>query len=199
MKIHHAIFRSVGFVFTLLVMAAAGAAETASELTIRNTAIQKMLMEELFIDKGRYPLLPETVCQYAFLDSPVVTISQGRVRIKVRLSGQLATQVEGKCVGTADVVQIAVSAQPVLAGVKLVLSDLRIDEVSNELYRILLSQFLQSAIPRTVEIDLREGVQKMFSTRRSSWEVSVEKFSLTELSVENNQLRASLLFSLVAK
>jgi hypothetical protein len=199
MKTCRTIFRFVGFVCTLLVMAPTWAADTASELTIRNTAIQKMLMEELFIDKGRYPLLPETVCQYAFLDSPVVTISKGRVRIKVRLSGQLATQVEDKCVGTSDVVQIAVSAQPVILGVKLVLSDIRIDEVSNEIYRFLLSQFLHSAVPRALEIDLREGVQKMFVARRSSWDVNVEKFSLTELSAENNQLRASLLFSLVAK
>jgi hypothetical protein len=199
MRLRHATLVSVGVFCLLLPAARAGAAEPASELTIRNTAIQKMLMEELFIDKGRYPLLPETACQYAFLDSPAVTISQGRVRIKVRLSGQLATQVEDKCVGNSDVVQIAVSAKPVIVGVKLVLTDLRIDEVSNEFYLFLLSQFLQSAIPRAVEIDLREGVQKMFAARRSSWEVSVEKFSLAELSAENNQLRASLLFSLVAK
>lgn len=199
MKIRRVILFSAASICTLLYSAASSAADSASELTIRNTAIQKMLMEELFIDKGRYPLLPETACQYAFLDSPVVTISQGRVRIKVRLSGQLAMLVEGKCVGRADVVQIAVSAQPALARDKLVLADIRVDEVSNEVYRILLSQFLQSAIPRAVEVDLRNSVQRMFAARQSSWEVSVENFVLNDLSAENNQLHAWLSFSLIAK
>ena len=56
-------------------------AEPASEIAIQNSAIEKMLMDELFIDRGRYNLLPEPRCQYAYVDSPAVAISQGGVRI----------------------------------------------------------------------------------------------------------------------
>jgi hypothetical protein len=171
-----------------------------SELTIQNTAIQKMLMDELFIDKGRYNLLAQTACQYAYVDSPVVTLSQGRVRIKARVSGKLAVQVGDQCVGsTGDVVRVAISGRPTFSGEKLVLTDIKLDEVSNEAYRVLLQQFLESAIPRAVEINVREGLQRVLATRQSTYEVAVDQLSVTDLTAENNQLHATLMFSLMAR
>ena len=179
---------------------AALAAGPASELTIQNTAIQKMLMDELFIDKGRYHLLAQTACQYAYVDSPAVTVSQGRVRIKVRLSGKLALEVGDQCVGGAsDVVRVAISGRPTFSGEKLVLTDIKVDEVSNEAYRVLLKQFLESAIPRAVEINVREGLQRMLATRQSTYEVVVNQLSVADLTAEDNQLHATLTFALTAR
>src|SRR5258706_8246576 len=179
---------------------AALAAGPASELTFQNTAIQKMLMDELFIEKGRYLLLAQTACQYAYVDSPAVTVSQGRVRIKVRLSGKLALEVGDQCVGGAgDVVRVAISGRPTFSGEKLVLTDIKVDEVSNEAYRVLLKQFLESAIPRAVEINVREGLQRMLATRQSTYEVLGNKLSVSDLTAEDNQLHATLTFSLTAR
>src|SRR5260221_3176622 len=176
------------------------AAGPASELTIQNTAIQKMLMDELFIDKGRYHLLAQTACQYAYVDSPAVTVSQGRVRIKVRLSGKLALEVGDQCVGGAsDVVRVAISGRPTFSGEKLVLTDIKVDEVSNEAYRVLLQQFLESAIPRAVEINVREGLQRMLATRQSAYEVVVNQLSVADLTAEDNQLHATMTFALTAR
>lgn len=176
------------------------AAETASEITIQNTALQKMLMSELFIDEGRYNLLAPTRCQYAYLDSPMVSVSQGRVRIQVRLSGKLAMEVADQCVGSrSDVVRVAISGRPMFSGERLVLTDIKIDEVSNEGYRILLQQFLESAIPRAIEIDVREGLQRILSDRQSTYEVVVTRLSVTDLRAENNQLHARLSFALTAR
>ncbi len=179
---------------------ASPAAGPASELTIQNTAIEKMLMDELFIDKGRYQLIPQTACQYAYVDSPAVTLSQGRVRIKVRVSGRLAMEVGDQCVGGAsDVVRVAISGRPSFSGEKLVLTEIKVDEVSNEAYRVLLQQFLESAIPRAVEINLREGLQRMLATRQPAYEVVVNQLSVADLTAENNQLHATLTFSLTAR
>lgn len=176
------------------------AAGPASELSIHNTAIQKMLMDELFIDKGRYHLLQQTPCQYAYVDSPAVTLAQGRVRIKARVSGKLAMEVGGQCVGGAsDVVQVAISGQPTFSGEKIVLTDIKVDEVSKEAYRVLLQQFIESAIPRAVEINLREGLQRILADRQSTYDVVVNQLSVTDLTAENNLLHASLSFSLTAK
>ena len=199
--------RTLGIVSFCVLMAAPGmrpgasmAAGPVSELTIQNTAIQKMLMDELFIDKGRYHLLPQTACQYAYVDSPTVTLSQGRVRIKVRVSGKLALEVGDQCVGSAsDVVRLAISGRPVFSGEKLVLTDIKVDEVSNEAYRVLLQQFLESAIPRAVEINVREGLQRILSTRHSTYDVVVSQLSVTDLTAENNLLSATLTFSLTAR
>ena len=176
------------------------AADAASELTIQNTAIQKMLMDELFIDKGRYHLVQQTVCQYAYVDSPAVTLSEGRVRIKARVSGKLAVEVGEQCVGGgADVVNVTISGRPTFSGEKIVLTDIKVDEVSKEAYRLLLQQFLDSAIPRAVEINVREGLQRMLATRQSTYEVVVNKLSVVDLTAENNQLHATLTFSLMAR
>lgn len=179
---------------------AVAAAGPLSELTIHHTAIQKMLMEELFIDDGRYHLLPTTACQYAYVDSPVVTLSQGRVRIKARVSGKISMEVGDQCVGTrSDVVQVAVSAKPTFSGEKLVLTDIRVDEISNEGYRVLLQQFLASAIPRAVEIDVREGLQRILADRQSTYDVVVDRLSVTDITAENNRLHARLTFGLTAR
>jgi hypothetical protein len=176
------------------------AAGTASELTIQNTAIEKMLLEELFIDRGRYHLIKETRCQFAYLASPAVTISEGRVRIKVRLSGRLAMEVGEQCVGGgSDVVRLAVSGKPAYSGEKIGLTEIRLDEVSNEAYRPLLQQFLESAVPRAVTIDVREGLQRVLADRQSKVEVTVNRLSVTELSAEDNILHATLTFSLSAR
>ena len=173
---------------------------SVSEISIQNTAIEKMLMEELFIDRGRYNLLQETRCQYAYLDSPSVTISQGRVRIKVRLSGKLAVEVGEQCVGgSSDVVRLTVSGKPTYAGEKIGLTDIRVDEVSNEAYRMLLQQFLASAVPRAVNINVREGLQRVLADRQAKVEVTVSQLSVTELIAENNILHALLTFSLSAR
>lgn len=176
------------------------AAGPTSELTIHNTAIEKMLMNELFIDNGRYNLLAPTACQYAYVDSPAVSVSKGRVRIQVRLSGKLAMEVGDQCVGSrSDVVRVAISGRPTFAGEKLVLTDIRVDEVSNEGYRALLQQFLESAIPRAVEINVRRGLQRMLSDRLSTYEAEVTQLLVTDLTAEDNRLHARLSFALTAR
>lgn len=187
-------------VLLLLLPAALSAADAGSEISIQNTAIEKMLKRELFIDRGRYYLLPESACQYAYLDSPAVAVGQGRVRINVRLSGKLGADVGGQCVGGAtDVVRLSVSGKPVFAGERIGLTDIRVDEVSNEAYRMLLQQFLESAVPRAVQINVREGLQRILGDRQSPYEVTVSQLSVTDLTAEGNVLRATLLFALTAR
>jgi len=127
-------------------------------------------------------------------------MSEGRVRIRVRLSGKLALEVGDQCVGGgSDVVRLTVSGKPTYAGDKIGLTDIRVDEVSNEAYRVLLQQFLESAIPRAVSIDVREGLQRVLSDRQAKIEVKVSQLSVTELTAENNVLHATLTFSLTAR
>jgi hypothetical protein len=194
---------TVFVLFAIVVAVAPGAAAAAgplSELTIHNTALQKMLMNELFVDEGRYHLLAQTACQYAYVDSPTVRLSQGRVRIKARVSAKVAMEVGDQCVGTrADVVQVAISAKPVFSGEKLVLTDIRLDEISNEGYRVLLQQFLASAIPRAITIDVREGLQRILADRQSTYDVLVDRLSVTDITAENDKLHLALTFALTAR
>lgn len=176
------------------------AAGPSSDMTIHSSAIQKMLMAELFIDDGRYHLLAQTACQYAYVDSPVVRLAQGRVRIKARVSGKVAMEMGDQCVGTrADVVQVAISAKPAFSGDKLVLTDIRLDEISNEGYRVLLQQFLASAIPRAITIDVRAGLERILADRQAPYDVLVDRLSVTRITAENDQLHLALTFALTAR
>ncbi len=182
-----------------VVLFACQAAGADSEVTIRNTAIQKMLMDQVFVDGGKYILMRQSRCQFAYLESPLVVISRGRVRIRSRLTGLLGTEVSGKCTGTGDAFDVTVSGRPYFSGENLGLTEIRVDDVSNELYRIVLQQFLDFALPKALEINLLEGLQRVIADNRSSYEVNVSKLSLTDLTAENNQIHANLSFALSAR
>jgi hypothetical protein len=182
--------------FFIIVGPAAGA---ESEITIHNTALQKMLMDQLYVDRGRYFLMRQSSCQFAFLKSPFVTIAGGRVMIKTRLTGQLGMAVSDGCAGTRDVFDVAISGRPVFSGEKLGLTDIRIDNVSNEIYRVVLQQFLDLTLREALEINLREGVQQMIAEQKVSYELIVSKLAVTNLIAEDNQIHANLTFALSAR
>ena len=171
----------------------------AADIVIENTAIEKMLMDEVFIDRGRYHLLPETRCQFAYLTSPAVSISQGRVRLKSRLTGRLGIEVGGQCSGLSDAFDVTVSGQPYFSGERLGLKDLRVDDVSNPVYKPMLQVLATQALPQAIDINLREGVQQVLAGRRPSYQVEVSRLSVTELTAENNRLSARLDFAVSAR
>jgi len=186
-------------VTTAFLMIAWPAAGAESEITIQNTALERMLMDQLFVDRGRYFLMRNSPCQFAFLKSPTVVIARGRVVIKTRLTGQLGMAVSDGCAGTRDAFDVVISGRPYFSGENLGLTDIRVDEVSNQVYRILLQQFLDLTLREALAINLREGLQQVITDQKVSYEVTVKKLSLTNLTAENNQIHANLSFALSAQ
>ena len=188
---------AVGGLLSLLLAGPAFGAD--SEITIENTALRKMLMDQLFTDRGRYHLLRKSACQFAYLESPVVAVAVGRVGIKARLIGWLGMETDGGCSGAGDSIDVIVSGKPYFSGENLGLTDIRVDQVSNELYRIVLQQFLDIALPNALAINLREGLQSAIAEHNASFEVIVSKLAITNLIAENNQIHANLSFALSAR
>jgi hypothetical protein len=182
-----------------LIVIASPAAGAESEITIHNTALERMLMDQLFVDRGRYFLMRSSPCQYAHLKSPSVAIARGRVRIKTRLTGQLGMAVSDGCAGTRDVFDVAISGRPYFSGENLGLTDIRIDNVSNEIYRMLLQQFLDLTLSKALEINLRQGLQQVIAEQKVSYEVIVTKLAVTNLTADNNRIHANLSFALSAR
>ncbi len=185
-----------GLLLALLSLPAAG---WASEIVIENTAIEKMLMDQVFVDRGRYPLVPESRCQFAYLSSPAVSIAQGRLRLKSRLTGRLGLEVGGQCTGLNDAFDVTVSGQPYFSGERLGLKDVRVDDVSNPFYKPMLQVLATQALPQAIDINLREGVQQMLAGQRPAYEVTVGRLLVTELTAENNRLFARLDFAVSAR
>jgi hypothetical protein len=46
---------------------------------------------------------------------------------------------------------------------------------------------------------VREGLQRILATRQSTYEVVVNQLSVADLTADNNQLHATLSFSLTAR
>lgn len=175
------------------------AVSLASEIAIENTAIEKVLLQQVYVDRGRYHLVPETRCQFAYLTAPVVSISQGRLRLKSRLTGRLGFEVGGQCSGLSDAFDITVSGQPFFSGERLGLKDVRVDEVSNPLYRPMLQVLVTQALPKAIDFNLREGVQQLLAGQRPAYEVTVSRLSVSEITAESNRLTARLDFAVSAR
>ena len=175
------------------------AAGAESEITISNTAMRKMLMDQLYTDRGKYHLLRGSPCQFAYMESPAVSISRGRVSLSTRLTGLLGMDGAGGCIGSPESFDVTVSGRPYFSGEYLGLTDMRVDQVSNELYRIVLQNFLDLALPRALEINLRQGLQQLISDQRSSYEVSVSRLVVNNLTADNNRLHANVSFALSAR
>jgi len=175
------------------------AAGAESELAISNTAMRKMLMDQLYTDRGKYHLLRGSPCQFAYLDSPAVNISRGRVSVRTRLTGLLGMEGASGCVGSPESFDVTVSGRPYFSGEFIGLTDIRVDHVSNELYKIVLQNFLDLAFPRALEINLRQGVQQLISDQRSSYEVIVSRLGVTNLTADNNVVHANVSFSVLAR
>jgi len=185
----------------LLIVAVFGLplAATAGDIVIEHTAIRKMLMDQLFTNEGRYDLVRAGKCQFVYLDNPQVSIADGRVRIKIRLTTSLATAVDGKCNGTTDAVDIAASAAPYFSGENLGVTDVRIEEVSREAYRALLQAFVERALPGVLQVNLREALQRAVSDAKTPYEVTIGQVTVTALTAEKNRLTARVWFALSAR
>ena len=156
-------------------------------------------MDQLYTDHGKYHLLRGSPCQFAYLDSPAVSISRGRVSVRTRLTGLLGMEGASGCVGSAESFDVTVSGRPYFSGEFIGLTDIRVDHVSNELYKIVLQNFLDLAFPRALEINLRQGVQQLIADQRSSYEVSVSRLVVTNLTADNNVVHANVSFSVLAR
>lgn len=184
----------------ILIFIAVSSIASASELILEHTAIEKTLKRDVFNAKGgRYHLVDPATCAYSYLESPQVSIAAGRLRIKSHFISQIASQVGGECVGTSDEFDVTVSGRPVYRNDKLVLDDVRLDDVSDMAWLPLIEVFVKSAAPRVLEINLKEALRRIFEDASTPYEVVVEKITVTKLLSEDNKIRATFEFVLKAR
>jgi hypothetical protein len=182
---------------TLLAMLATLA--QASEIVLEASAIEKTLKHEVFDAQGRYHLVTPTTCTYSYLDSPSVSISGGRLRIKSHLTSQAASQVGKECVGGSDEFDVTLSGRPVYRAEKIVIDDIKLDDVSDLAWRPLLEVFIKRAAPKMLEINLRQALQRTLKDANTAYDVLVEKIAVTKLVAEENKVRADIDFLLRAR
>lgn len=171
----------------------------ANELVVTHTALLAVLKDQAF-RTGRLDLVPPTPCTFAYLESPLIVIAKGRVALAARLTGRAGVPAGNQCVGgLGDAIDIVASGRTFYRDGRIGLDDLRIDQLSNEFYRALLTPMLQVAVGRVVDIDLRKALRDMLVAGKVPLTVDVEELDVSRLVAEDNRIEATFRFRAVAR
>jgi hypothetical protein len=171
----------------------------ANDLVVTHTALLAVLEDQAF-RTGRLDLVPPTPCAFAYLESPLIVIAKGRVALAARLTGRAGVPAGNQCVGgLGDAIDIVASGRAFYRDGRIGLDDLRIDQLSNEFYRALLTPMLQVAVGRVVDIDLRKAVQDMLVAGKVPLTVEVEELDVSRLVAEDNRIEATFRFRAIAR
>jgi len=181
----------------VLVACAAGASAQAAEIVLEHSAVEKLLMQALFNNDGRYDLR-RGAC-YAYLDSPTIQLKDGRLRVRSRLASRVGAEVGASCVGTAFTTWTVVSGRPAASGGKVKLEDLHIDNVDDPGTRALLESILLPALPRAFEFDVQQAVRAMLQTSAPQFQATLQAFTIDSVTAADDRLSVKFDFKLDAQ
>jgi hypothetical protein len=102
---------------------------TAATLTVGKATIQRLFVERVFTQNGRW-YLQDGTC-YAYLESPRTWLADGRVHVEAHLASQLGVEMSGGCVGSSFASNVVLSGRLVGAGTTLSLAEVKFDRIEN--------------------------------------------------------------------
>src|ERR1700712_5477975 len=156
--------------------ALSSAAAHGAEIVLEQSAVQKLVVESLFNDHGRY-WLQRGACS-AYLDNPVVTLSGGRVVIRSHLSARVGMDFGNSCAGVDLASWATVSGEPSAQGTTVRLANIRIEDVGDANTRVVLNSGLVPTLPGALELDVLKGVRSMLQGAGSQLQVDVQALNI---------------------
>jgi hypothetical protein len=169
----------------------------AAEIVLERSAVEKLAMQTMFSNAGRYDI-QRGAC-YAYLDSPSVELKDGRIRIRSRLSSRVGLDTGNTCVGVTIASWTVVSGRPAANGGSVRLDELRIDSVDDPTVRLVLESGLLPALPRAIELDVLKAVRSMLQNSGAQLQTTVDGFQIESVRVGDDRLAVRFDFRLVAK
>jgi hypothetical protein len=180
----------------LLALALAGGS-VAAEIVLEHSAVDKLIAQTMFTNHGRHDLV-KGPCS-AYLDRPSVVIEGGRIRIRSHLTARVGVVDGRSCVGLAIASWTVASGRPVARGGSVVLTDLRIDQVDDPNLRLLVESGLLAALPRAIELDMRQAVRGMLQNNSGQFQAEVDTLVIDSVVAADDRLSIRFDFKLVAK
>ena len=180
----------------LIAMALSGSA-TAAEIVLEHSAVDKLVAQTLFSNNGRYDLV-KGPCS-AYLDRPSVAIEGGRIRIRSHLTARVGVVDGRSCLGVSIASWTLASGKPGVRGGSVLLTDLRIDQVDDPNLRLLVESGLLAALPRAIELDVRQAVRGMLQGNSGQFQADVDTFAIDSVVAADDRLSIRFDFRLVAK
>jgi hypothetical protein len=173
------------------------ASANGAEIVLEQSAVQKLVVESLFKDSGRY-YIQRGACS-AYLDSPAVTLTGGRVVIRSRLNARLGMDLGDSCAGVDLASWTTVSGEPSAQGTSVRLANIRIEEVGDANTRIVLNSGLVPTLPGAVELDVLKAVRSMLQGAGGQLQVEVLALNIESARVADNKLSVRFDFKIAGR
>lgn len=172
---------------TLVALAAScTAAAHGAEIVLEQSAVQKLVVESLFKENGRY-VLQRGACS-AWLDHPAVTLANGRVVIRSHLSARVGMDFGDSCAGVDLASWATVSGQPGAQGTTVRLTDIRVEDVGDANTRIVLNSGVVPTLPGAIDLDVLKAVRSMLQATSSQLQVDVQALNIESVRVVDSRL-----------
>jgi hypothetical protein len=172
---------------TLVALAvSATSAAHGAEIVLEQSAVQKLVVESLFRDDGRF-YIQRGACS-AYLDNPVVTLAAGRVLIRAHLSARVGMDFGDSCAGVDLASWATVSGTPSAQGTTVRLADIRVEDVGDANTRIVLDSGLVPALPGALDLDVLKAVRAMLHDAGGQLQVDVQALDIESVRVADKRL-----------
>ena len=168
-----------------------------AEIVLEQSAVQKLVAESLFKDNGRY-YIQRGACS-AYLDSPTVTLTGGRVVIRSRLNARVGMDFGDSCAGVDLVSWTTVSGEPSAQATSVRLANIRIEEVGDANTRIVLNSGLVPTLPGALELDVLKAVRSMLQGASGQLQVEVLVLDIESVRVADNKLSVRFDFKVAGR
>jgi hypothetical protein len=170
---------------------------SGAEIVLEQSAVQKLVVESLFKDNGRY-YIQRGACS-AYLESPAVTLTGGRVVIRSRLNARLGMDFGDSCAGVDLASWTTVSGEPSAQGTTVRLANIRIEDVGDANTRIVLNSGLVPTLPGAVELDVLKAVRSMLQGTGGQLQVDVLALTIESVRVADNKLSVRFDFKVAGR
>ena len=157
-----------------------------AEIVLEQSAVQKLVVESLFKDNGRY-WLQRGACS-AYLDHPAVTLANGRVVIRSHLSARVGMDFGDSCAGVDLASWATVSGEPSAQGTTVRLANIRVEDVGDANTRIVLDAGIVPTLPGAIDLDVLKAVRSMLQGASSQLQVDVQSLDIQSVRVADNRL-----------
>jgi hypothetical protein len=161
-------------------------AASGAEIVLEQSAVQKLVVESLFKDNGRF-YIQRGACS-AFLENPAVTLTNGRVVIRSHLSARLGMDFGDSCAGVDLASWATVSGEPSAQGTTVRLTNIRIEDVGDANTRVVLNSGLVPTMPGAVELDVLKAVRTMLQGASGQLQVELQSLNIESVRIAGNTL-----------
>ena len=162
-----------------------GAADGA-EIVLEQSAVQKLVVQSLFKENGRY-YIQRGACS-AYLEDPMVTLAGGRVVIRSHLIARVGMDFGDSCAGVDLASWATVSGEPSAQGTTVRLANIRVEDVGDPNTRIVLNSGLAPTLPGAIELDVLKAVRSMLQDASGQLQVDVQALIIESVLVADNKL-----------